>query len=81
MQFLQAVKTAESEAEQRLLARIEQAAEQQWQAAAWILERRWPDRWGARQRHEVASPGQDVVVVRITPNLTPPPSVLGEEDS
>lgn len=29
----------------------------QWQASAWRLERRMPDKWGRRQRLDVATPG------------------------
>ncbi len=41
--------------EAALLARVEKAAEEgQWQAAAWTLESRWPERWARK----------DVVVVK-----------------
>ncbi|MFX9703736.1 hypothetical protein ABTO92_19445, partial [Acinetobacter baumannii] len=43
--FLEAIKTAEAEHQARLLAVIEEHAIKQWQAAAWILERRYPDAW------------------------------------
>ncbi len=49
-QFWEAVKKAEAEAEQRLVERILAASRDSWQAAAWILERRYPDRWGRRDR-------------------------------
>jgi hypothetical protein len=32
--------------EPRLLAGIQEAAQHDWQAAAWVLSRRWPQRWG-----------------------------------
>jgi transposase len=35
--------------ESRLLALIEEHAVKQWQAAAWILERRFPKRWSLRE--------------------------------
>jgi transposase len=54
--FLDAVKSAEVEAEDALLAIIRAAAPKQWQAAAWILERRSPDRWGRRVKAEIAAP-------------------------
>src|SRR5262249_9114159 len=44
LQCFQTVKKAEAEAAVRWLARIEQAAEEGvWQAAAWKLERRFPE--------------------------------------
>lgn len=44
--FCHQVRTAESEAAQRLLGLIESAAKRNWQAAAWMLERRYPDIFG-----------------------------------
>ena len=39
---------------------IRQAANdgKSWYAAAWLLERRFPDRWGQKQRLEHSGPGQ-----------------------
>jgi len=53
--FLNAVEKAQSEAEQRDVALIAQAAVSQWQAAAWRLERKFPDRWGYRKHLTVAA--------------------------
>lgn len=47
--FCQELEKAECDAELRNLMQIEQAAHDgQWQAAAWRLERRYPDRYGRR---------------------------------
>ncbi len=54
VEFLDAIKTAEVEAEDALLAIIRDAAAKQWQAAAWILERRHPDNWGRRFKADVS---------------------------
>jgi hypothetical protein len=35
---------------------IERAARHDWRAAAFVLERRWPDRWG---RERVTSSAED----------------------
>lgn len=48
--FWEALKRAEAEGEQALVRRILSASNDTWQAAAWILERRYPDRWGRRDR-------------------------------
>ena len=48
-EFFVAVKRAQAEGERLLLARIQDAARKQWQAAAWILERRYPDKWARRE--------------------------------
>lgn len=44
--FLAAVKDAEAEGAIRWLRKIEAAADEQWQAAAWKLERRYPQDYG-----------------------------------
>lgn len=46
--FSDAVEKALAEAEVRDVAIIAKASEEQWQAAAWRLERKFPDRWGRR---------------------------------
>lgn len=51
--FGDAVTAALAEAELRDLARIDRAAETQWQAAAWKLERRNPKMWGRREYTEL----------------------------
>lgn len=58
-QFCQAVKNAEANAAVRWLALIEKAAnEGTWQAAAWKLERRYPELWGRRDRVQVDHSGE-----------------------
>lgn len=50
--FYNAIKKAEADGEVKDLAYIEQAAQAgTWQAAAWRLERKYPDRWGRRVAH------------------------------
>lgn len=45
-EFCHQVRKAESEAAQRFIGLIEAAAKRNWQAAAWMLERRHPDLFG-----------------------------------
>jgi hypothetical protein len=60
--FLDALKKAEAQAEAVCLQRIHKAAQGgQWQAAAWILERRYPEQWGRRERHIHESPDGSAV--------------------
>lgn len=47
------VEQAQAEAECRLVSQIAAAAKNQWQAAAWHLERKFPDRWGRKERLDV----------------------------
>lgn len=49
-EFAAELEQALGEAEARYVNHISQAAETTWQAAAWMLERRWPKRWGRRDR-------------------------------
>jgi transposase len=53
--FLEKVQSAMAHAEMRDLAVIDAAAKTQWRAAAWRLERRFPDRWGRTPRRKVGS--------------------------
>jgi len=46
--FADAVKKAEAEAEANALKAIKDATPQNWQAGAWYLERKYPDRFGRR---------------------------------
>lgn len=45
-QFLNQLRQAEAEAAARLVGLIEKSAKTNWQAASWILERRFPDLYG-----------------------------------
>ncbi len=54
--FLARLKEAEGSCEQSLVAFIYKAAQGgQWTAAAWLLERKFPQRWGAVRR-EIPQP-------------------------
>lgn len=45
-ELLERIATARAEGEVASVAVISQAARSNWQAAAWLLEREYPDRWG-----------------------------------
>jgi hypothetical protein len=45
-QLRERVEQARAEGEVRNVAQISKAASDSWQAAAWLLERQYPDRWG-----------------------------------
>lgn len=51
--FSNAVEKALAEAEMRDVALIGNAAKENWQAAAWRLERKFPARWGRKTQHEI----------------------------
>lgn len=50
VEFSNAVEKALADAEMRDVLIIGKAAEEQWQAAAWRLERKFPDKWGRRDK-------------------------------
>lgn len=54
-QFSEAVEKAVSDAEAILVGKIQQAASEgkNWTAAAWMLERRHPDRWARSDRLQI----------------------------
>lgn len=53
-EFWDAIKKAEAEAEIRLITDLQKIAKKnnQWQGIAWVLERKYPDKWGKRERVE-----------------------------
>ncbi len=51
-----ALAKARAEGETRLLARVIKAGEEDWRAAAWILERRHPEQYARMERREVSGP-------------------------
>lgn len=58
---------AEAEAEAKALDIVITSAFTSWQAAAWYLERKYPDRWSLRNRIEVSGPqGGPVILQDIT---------------
>ncbi len=56
-EFVILVEKAMADSETRDVALIATAAATQWQAAAWRLERKYPHRWGRRERLEHSGPG------------------------
>lgn len=47
LEFVRVHKKAIADSERKAIKRISRASAKQWQAAAWILERRFAERWGA----------------------------------
>ena len=52
-EFVILIKEAESAAEQSFLSRIMAHTDKQWTASAWMLERRWPERWRKRDGEDL----------------------------
>lgn len=51
--YSDAIKKAVAEGEAKTLGVIADATPKFWQAAAWMLERRFPDRWGRKDKVEM----------------------------
>lgn len=58
--FSDAVEKALAQAETRDVLLIGRAAETQWQAAAWRLERKFPQRWGRRDHLKLSVTDEDI---------------------
>ena len=63
VKFYHAAKKAEADAEALRVARISKAGQEgNWQADAWYLERRYPNRWGKRVQELTGPDGGDITV-------------------
>lgn len=74
--FWEAVQKARSEAEVRNVTLIQTAAKDNWQAAAWWLERSFFDRWGRKVKQELSSDPDKpltITIKREIHNPEPPP--------
>lgn len=78
--FHDAVQKALADAEVRDVAVIGQASQQNWQAAAWRLERKFPQRWGRKDRIEAEISGkpEEPVVVKVEAGEAPFQVVVDE---
>lgn len=70
--FRDAVMRARAEAEARNIALIQKAAPDDWRAAAWWLERAFPDRWGSRQKLEHSGPDGAPIAAEVRVTLVRP---------
>ena len=64
VEFLETIEKAQADAEARNVALNAKAAQDgTWTAAAWWLERKYPERWGRKDRHEVTGKdGNDITI-------------------
>ena len=60
VEFSDTVKKAQAQSEAMLVGLIGKAAQKNWTAAAWRLERKYPDKWGRTERN-VATAQDDPV--------------------
>lgn len=64
--FSNAIEKALAVSEMRDVLIIGKAAETQWQAAAWRLERKFPKRWGKKEFNQTELTGKDGGAIEIT---------------
>lgn len=70
VEFRDALEKARADAEVASLAKIQKASsEGAWQAAAWYLERSWPDRWGRRDTNRVELVGEGGGPVKVVAGI------------
>jgi hypothetical protein len=68
-EFSDALQKAEATAERRLLKQV-RAGVDGWQSKAWIMERRWPSRWGGRVRATISDERESLLAkVAADPDL------------
>jgi len=60
--FVTAIKKAEAEAESGVHGRMLRHLDDQWTACAWMLERRWPERWAKRELPPTDAETRDLVM-------------------
>jgi len=59
-EFSDAIEKADAVAELYILQQLQQLGDKAWQAHAWRLERRWPERWGQRYKVEDLNPTKEI---------------------
>lgn len=57
--YMEAIKKAEAEAEMSAVRNIKTHAADNWTASAWYLERKFPDRWGRKDKLTQEISGKD----------------------
>ncbi len=68
-EFATAIATAEAQAEALYHSKVLRGADRHWNAAAWMLERRWGERWG--KRDPVAEVNLNVEKIQTTGPILP----------
>lgn len=66
VEFAQKVRQAQAKGEVGLIARVRKASEENWSAAAWLLERGHSERWGRKQQITVKELSNDQIISLLT---------------
>lgn len=70
--FLDRMKTAEAAAELNVYSRVIKHSATQWTAAAWILERRWPETYAKRDDKVIVNNNNEANAVAVVQGPTAP---------
>lgn len=81
VEFARRVRMAESRGELGLIVRIRRAAEENWGAAAWLLERRHSKRWGKKTQVDVRQMTDEQITRLLTAEADGGSDTAGLEDS
>jgi hypothetical protein len=81
VEFARRVRMAESRGELGLIVRIRRAAEENWGAAAWLLERRHSKRWGKKTTVDVRQMTDEQITRLLTAEADGGSDTAGIEDS
>jgi hypothetical protein len=81
VEFARRVRMAESRGELGLIARIRRASEENWSAAAWLLERRHAKRWGKQTTVNVREMSDEQITRLLTSEADGGSDTPGAEDS
>jgi transposase len=66
LDFLDKVEEAIAKAEVRNVAIIQKAGNTTWQASAWWLERKMPNKWGRHDKQELVGDGGGAIAINIS---------------
>ncbi|MDV6237619.1 hypothetical protein CH379_018455 [Leptospira ellisii] len=75
---MQELQEKEALAKIKLLSDIQKS--DSWQAKAWILERRWPEEWGRKDKVSIEKEIEQVIVYLPDNGRTPIPSKTNESN-
>lgn len=64
--FYQAIEQAQAEGEMKLVSVIAESSLESWQAAAWMLERKFPQAWGRKERVEHSTGDRPLEMVQLS---------------
>lgn len=79
LEFFHTIKKSLAEGEIFDAGTIKKAAAEQWQASAWRLERRFPNRWGKKERLEMSTKKGQPMESKLTISVVPPEELSDAE--